>query len=131
MNGSTPQRIVAGALWLIAVLALTGIWIGLPARWWPVDGIGTALALASLGGGLGLWLDKPWGMRLARAVLWALLAAGCTTVTALAWVVAHLAGLYGPVGAGGALLMGTMAVLILPYLVALPALSLRLLRESA
>jgi hypothetical protein len=124
------RRSVAGGQAFLGALLLFGIWVALPARWWPIDVPGTALALGCLAAAFGLWCGTAWGVRVARVTLWAALAAGCVVCTALIWVVAHLFGLYGPVGAGGALLMGVMAALILPYLVLLPALSLRLLGES-
>jgi hypothetical protein len=65
---------------------------------------------------------------LSTAVNWIALIVGITLVTVLAWTAAHLVGLYGPVGGGGALLLGAVAVLVLPYLVGLPALLLFILR---
>ena len=46
--------------------------------------------------------------------------AGAATVTTLASTAGYLAGLYGPVGRGGALILGVVALLVLPYLVLLP-----------
>jgi hypothetical protein len=62
-------------------------------------------------------------------VLRAELLLGTLTATLLAAAAAQLAGSYGPVGAGGAILLVTIAVLVLPYLVVLPALQLSWLRE--
>jgi len=122
---SLPLRWLAASQLLLSALLLLGIWAALPARWWPIDVFGTALALMQSLAALGLLLSKPWGRRLARVMAWAALAAGATLVTALMMTLFHLAGLYGPVGAGGALLMGTMAALVAPYLVGLPVLQLR------
>ena len=130
MGTTWRRRSVAGTELATGLLMLVGVWVGLPARWWPVDVPFTLLGAGSVVAAVGLWRGAAWGVRATRVTLWALLVAGCTVCTTLAWVVAHLFGLYGPVGAGGALLMGTMAALLLPYLVVLPALSLRLLAES-
>ena len=51
-------------------------------------------------------------------------------MTALAFSIAHLSGQYGPIGKGGAMLMATIAVLVLPYLVGLPVLQLSWLRRG-
>jgi hypothetical protein len=130
MGEAGRLRWVAGTQAVLAVLITVGIWVALPARWWPVDVPATALALACAASTVGLVRRLAWGRRLAIATSWALLVAGSVTVTALCLTVAHLAGLYGPVGAGGALLMGTMAALLVPYLVVLPALQLAWLRSG-
>ena len=49
---------------------------------------------------------------------------GALLCTALAFTSAHISGLYGPVGMGGALLLGAVALLLVPYLVLVPALQL-------
>lgn len=120
-----PHVWVAVTHALVAALLATGIWAALPARWWPVDVFGTALAAVCLAGAAALLSRRPWGARVARVASWCLLVAGSATVTALALAVGHLWGMYGPVGSGGALLMGAVAALITPYLVGIPALQLR------
>jgi len=113
----------------LGLLLLGGIWIALPARWWPVDTVGSALAAAFTLGSLGLLLRKRWGRLLSLIACWLTLLGGMAAVTALCFTAAHLSGLYGPVGAGGALLMVSVAALLLPYLIALPVLQLFLLRK--
>ena len=114
---------------LLALLVLVGIWLGLPARWLWVDVPGTLLGLACAATAAALFARAPWALALARVVLWAELIAGTTLVTLLGTGIGQLAGAYGPVGSGGALLLGTIAALVLPYLVVFPALQLRSLRE--
>jgi hypothetical protein len=121
---------VAIAQLVAGVLTLAGIWIGLPARWWLVDVAGTVLALACLASAFGLLRARAWGRPLALAVSWATLVIGTATVSALCFALAHLAGAYGPVGAGGAILLGVIAALVLPYLVGLPLLQLSWLRRQ-
>jgi len=122
-------RVLAVVDLVVAVLVLAAIWGALPARWWPVDVLGTLLALVLGAGGVGLWLGTRWGTRLALAGGVTVLAAGLLLTTALAWTAAHVAGLYGPVGGGGAVLLFTIAALLLPYLVILPAAQIVLLRR--
>lgn len=105
----------------LALLLLFMIWYALPARWWPVDVVGTALALLLGVSGVGLVRGEPWARRVAIVAGWVALAIGASLVTALALTASHVAGLYGPVGQGGALILFTVALLVLPYLVALPA----------
>ena len=126
-----PRIAIAVAQGVIGLLLLLGIWLGLPARWWPVDVLGTALGAAALVAAALVALGKPFGLRWASYVVWAELALGTLTVTLLCTSMAQLAGSYGPVGSGGALLMGTILALILPYLVGLPALQLRWIRKAA
>ena len=126
MNKTTAIGCTQG---ILALLILGGIWLALPARWLWVDIPGTLLGLGSAAAAGALFSRAAWAGKLVRAVLWAELILGSTLVTLLGMSIAQLAGAYGPVGSGGALLMGTIAALILPYLVVFPVLQLRWLRE--
>jgi hypothetical protein len=59
--------------------------------------------------------------RIASAIT---LALGLLLLTALLVTAAWLGGVYGQVGRGGAILLGIVAGLVLPYLVLLPAFEL-------
>lgn len=120
---------IAASQLVLAVLILGGVWLGLPARWLWIDLPLTALALACAVVSGGLLMRAAWAARCLRMLLWAELACGTLIVTLLCLTIAQLAGSYGPVGAGGAVLMGTIALLILPYFVALPALLLAQVRK--
>lgn len=121
---------VAVAQLLVAALLLIGIWVALPARYAWVDGAGSGLAGLYAVSGVGLLLRRRWARALALFASWLALALGAAAVTALAFSIAHLVGQYGPVGQGGAMLMGTIAALIVPYLVGLPVLQLAWLRRA-
>jgi len=56
------------------------------------------------------------------------LALGLFLVSVLAVTASWLSGVYGPVGAGGAIILTLVAVLALPYLVVLPVVELVWLR---
>jgi hypothetical protein len=129
---SAPRRLLAIAVaqFVVGSLLLFGVWVLLPARWWPIDVPFTALALLQLASAGALIARRSWASRLSRVAGWAMLVAGAGLVSALALTVAHLTGMYGPVGQGGALLMGVIAALVLPYLVLLPALQLAWLRAQ-
>lgn len=133
MPKSPPPRTLAiiCAQLTVGGLLLFGIWVLLPARYLPVDALFTVIGGLQLASGATLLAGKLPGSRARRFALvagWATLVAGAGLVTALSFTVAHLMGMYGPVGQGGALLMGTIAALVLPYLVLLPALQLAWLR---
>jgi hypothetical protein len=131
LPGSTSGRKWVAAMQLVvALLLMIGIWVALPARYAVVDVLGTGVALLYAGAAAGLLSGARWGHSLARVVSYVALGLGALTVTLLAMSAAQLAGLYGPVGSGGALLLGTVALLVLPYLVALPAVQLALLRRG-
>ncbi len=131
-GAATPERRrVLGAVDLaLAALLLFMVWGALPARWWPVDTIGTLLALLLGAAGVGFVQGAPWARRVGIAAGAVTLGVGLVLVTALALTVSHVAGLYGPVGQGGALILFTVALLVLPYLVALPAAQLWVLARS-
>jgi hypothetical protein len=122
-------KLIAASQLLLAVLIAAGVWLALPARWLWVDLPLTALALGCALIGVGMFMRAPWAVRWARLLLWIELGCGTLIVSLLCLSIAQLAGSYGPVGAGGALLMGTIAALIVPYLVVLPALLLAATRK--
>jgi hypothetical protein len=129
----TARVSIAVAQAVIGVLLVGLIWLGLPARWWPVDVLGTALGIAALVAAAiaALGQRTSFSVRVVYTVLWAELVLGALAVSLLLASMSQLAGSYGPVGDGGALLMGTIIALILPYLIGLPALQLRLLKAYA
>ena len=129
-GSANGRRWVAAMQLVVATLLMIGIWFALPARYVVVDGLGTGVAVLYAVAAGGLLSGVQWGRLLARIASYVALALGCLAVTLLAMSAAHLAGLYGPVGSGGALLLGTVALLVLPYLVALPAVQLALLRRG-
>lgn len=118
---------MAGIDIVTSVLLLIAIWVALPARWWPVDVFGTLLAMLFAFAGVGLLTAQPWGERVARVVAAISLGSGSLLVLALAYTAGSISGLYGPVGAGGALILGAVAALALPYLVIFPAAQLYVL----
>jgi hypothetical protein len=129
MLRKNKERIVAFFELLVATLLIVGIWVALPARWWPVDLVGSLLAATLTMAAAGLLFNRRWGRLISIAVSWSSLAVGMATVTALAWTASYLAALYGPIGKGGALLLGETAALLIPYLIGLPLIQLVLLRD--
>lgn len=111
-----------------AVLVGLGVFVALPARWWPVDVGAAALIVVELAAAGGLLLRAPWGERAARVTAGFALAVGLFTVSLLAITASWLGGVYGPVGKGGAIVLALVAALALPYVVALPLVQLYWLR---
>ncbi|MAT23669.1 MAG: hypothetical protein CMN31_00055 [Sandaracinus sp.] len=126
-----PRRPVMGGLdVLLAVLLLLAVWLALPARWWPVDVGATALAMGFAAAGVGLLTGQGWAARVARVVATVALVAGVGLVTALVYTASSLAGLYGPVGTGGSIILTIVGLLLAPYLVVFPAAQLYFLLPS-
>ncbi|MEM9192289.1 MAG: hypothetical protein AAGF12_24155 [Myxococcota bacterium] len=122
MTAEIKRHPVMGGLdLLVGALILFGVWVLLPARWWPVDVVGTGLALALLASGFGLVRGEAWAPRVAFYTVAATTAFGAVAVTLLVYTASYLVGLYGPVGEGGALILIVVALLVLPYLVFIPA----------
>ncbi len=105
---------------LTGALVAAGVFAGLPARWWPVDAPAALLAALEVASGIALLVGVHWAPRLARAACAVALGLGLFTVTAAAVTASWLSGVYGPVGKGGAVILGLVAALVLPYAVALP-----------
>jgi hypothetical protein len=114
-----------GALNLASAGVVTiGVFGGLPDRYWPVDSAATALIVLLLASGIGLVLRTSWCARFARVAAAASLAVGLVLIGALAMSASYLAGIYGPIGRGGAIIFVLVLALAIPYLVAIPALEL-------
>lgn len=120
---SEPRDLRAlGAIDVVTgVLLALGDLVALPMRWWPVDALLLGLATLFVAGGAALLARKEWAPRLALAAGSAALVAGLGLATALTLSAAHIYGMYGPVGQGGAVLLAVVAALLVPYLVLLPA----------
>ena len=103
------------------VLIYVGVFEGLPSRYLPVDAAAAVLALFFALAGSGLLGEASWGPRIAWIASVVSLALGLLLVATLALTATFLSGVYGPVGRGGALILGLVAALALPYLVVLPA----------
>ena len=116
---------IFGAIDLVAALVVgLGVFVALPARWWVVD-VPAAIVVVLLGAaGVGLVGRFSWGERVARAASMVTLGLGLALVATLVVSASYLAGIYGPVGQGGALILVLVAALALPYLVALPTFQL-------
>jgi hypothetical protein len=106
------------------LLVAWGVFRCLPARWAPVDVGAAVVTLLELAAGTGLVGRSSWGAAMARTASVVALAAGLLVVTLLAGAASWLAGVYGPVGTGGAAILVLVAALVLPYLVVLPCLEL-------
>jgi hypothetical protein len=114
-----------------AALIVLGVFVGLPARWPPVDVPAIVLIAFKLVSGVSLIARARWAPRMATAGAALALALGLALVTGLALTASWLSGVYGPVGRGGALLLTFVAALALPYLVVLPVVQLVWLRAIA
>jgi hypothetical protein len=114
--------VVFGLIDLVtAALVVFGVFVALPLRWWPVDLAAGGVAAIELASAAGLLAGARWAARIAAAGAIVVLAVGLLLVTALALTASWLSGVYGAVGVGGAVILGLVAALALPYLVVLPA----------
>jgi hypothetical protein len=123
VNPSESPRIARAfgvANLIAAAVALFGVFVALPARWWPVDAGALVVGALLAASGVGLVAKKAWADRAARWAAAAVLAMGLAFVAILAVTASYLSGIYGPVGRGGAVILVLVAALALPYLVVLP-----------
>ncbi|MGD0527512.1 MAG: hypothetical protein ABSE49_20385, partial [Polyangiaceae bacterium] len=103
---SRRAALVLGIADLLTAAAVgLGVFVALPARWWPVDVAAAVLTALELGAGVGLLVRATWAERAARAASAVALALGLFLVTVLAVTASWLSGVYGPVGAGGAIIL--------------------------
>lgn len=102
-----------------ALLVLVATFMGLPTRWWPIDGAAVLVAIALAAAGVSQASGR--ASIVIRIACGLVLAVGLLFIAFLSISASHLAGVYGPIGEGGALLMLLVIALALPYLIALPA----------
>ena len=114
-----------------AVLVAGGVFGGLPARWAPVDVTAGLVTAASVVSGVLMVAKVRGAERIARVVSAAVLLLGLALVLLLAGTASYLSGIYGPVGKGGAMVLGVVALLAVPYLIVLPAAQLLYLGRPA
>jgi hypothetical protein len=114
-----------------AGLLTIGVFGGLPDRYWPVDSAAAALIGLLLASGIGLVLRTSWCARCAKVTAAASLAVGLVLIGALAISASYLAGIYGPIGRGGAIIFVLVLALAVPYLVAIPVAELVWLGRAA
>jgi hypothetical protein len=120
-NWPTRSRNVFGALDLIAAANVAiGVFLGLPARWLPVDVCAGLIVLLLAGAGVGLLRDASWSESLARIASRVVLALALLFFALVCTSISYLYGIYGAVGRGGATLFILIAALAIPYLFALP-----------
>jgi hypothetical protein len=128
---SRRAALVFGIVDLVtAAVIVIGVFVGLPSRWAPVDATAIVLTGADVAAGIGLLAGKSWAPRVARAASALALALGLALITVLAVTASWLSGVYGPVGAGGAVVLVLVAALALPYLVVMPVVQLVWLRGA-
>lgn len=105
----------------VAVLAYGGIFRGLPSRWLPVDLAGIVIIALMGASGVALVFNRRGALPLARIASLIVLAIGMLLFAALVLTASWLAGVYGPIGRGGAAIFALVSAMVLPYAIVLPA----------
>ena len=105
----------------VALLAYFGIFRGLPSRWLPVDLAGVVVIAFMAASGVALLLNRRGAALLTRIASIVVLAIGMILFAALVLTASWLAGVYGPIGRGGAAIFGLVAAMVLPSTIVLPA----------
>jgi hypothetical protein len=130
MDRERAPEVVFGTLNLVSAAVLgVGVFLGLPDRYWPVDGGAALLILLLASGGAGLLARTGWGHLVAEIACGVTLGLGLFFILLLSLSASYLAGVYGPVGRGGAVIFILVLALAVPYLVALPGAELLWLRR--
>jgi hypothetical protein len=105
----------------LAVLAYGGIFRGLPSRWLPVDLAGVIVIALMGASGVALVANRRGAIPLARVASFVVLGIGMLLFATLVLTASWLAGVYGPVGRGGAAIFALVSAMVLPYTIVLPA----------
>ncbi len=108
----------------VAVFVVVGVFRFLPTRWWVVDTGAVIVGLLLGSSGLTLLAKAKIAEPLTRIASALVLAIGLALFTAIVATAGWIGGVYGQVGASGAIIFGLVAALVLPYVVVLPAVEL-------
>lgn len=115
-------RIAFGVINLgVAALVAWCVFRGLPTRWWVADTGGAIVTALMAASGAALLANHRLAEKVTRVAAGVVLAHGLALFAALALTASWLYGVYGPVGKGGAALFVLVTLLVVPYLVVLPA----------
>jgi hypothetical protein len=109
---------------LIGVIVAACIFRLLPSRWWVVDGGAVIVSGLLVASGGALLKNARMAPRLTRYASIIVLLLGLAVFAALVLTASWIQGVYGPVGRGGAIIFALVALMVLPYLVVLPAVEL-------
>jgi hypothetical protein len=97
------------------------VFSGLPTRWWVVDSGGAVIVALMAASGVLLLANHRLAEPVTRVAAALVLALGLVLFAVLALTASWLHGVYGPVGKGGSAIFVLIALLVLPYIVVLPA----------
>lgn len=106
---------------VVSLAVLGGVFKLLPTRWWVVDGGALIIGGLFLVSGYTLLAKMPPAEKVTRWAALVVLVLGIALTTVLFATAGWISGVYGSVGAGGAVIFSLVAALALPYLVVLPA----------
>ena len=122
MTVKRGPRIAFGSINLgVAALVAWCVFRGLPTRWWVADTGGAIVIMLMALSGSALIANHRLAEKVTRIAAGVVLALGLAVFAALALTASWLYGVYGPVGKGGAALFALVSLLVLPYLIVLPA----------
>jgi len=108
----------------VATFVVMGVFRFLPTRWWVVDAGAIVIGLLLGSSGLTLLAKAPIAEPLTRVAAGVVLVLGLAVFTAIVTTAGWIGGVYGQVGASGAIVFGLVGALVLPYVVVLPAVEL-------
>lgn len=106
---------------VVALAFLGGVFKLLPTRWWVVDGGCLVMALLFGASGVTLLRSMAPAEKITRLAAIVVLVMGMALTTALFGTAGWISGVYGSVGAGGAIIFALVGAMVLPYVIVLPA----------
>ena len=125
-------RIAFGVLNALTALVLfLGVFVVVEPRFWALDVPAFVIAALELVSAVALLAKRRWALRALALAAWVSFVLGLLVVSLVVLSMAFLRGIHGDYGVAALAVSGLIVLLLLPYVVALPALQLLWLKRHA
>jgi protein-S-isoprenylcysteine O-methyltransferase Ste14 len=113
-----------------ATVLIVGVFGVIQPRYWALDVPAFVIASASLSSSVALLTNRSWARRALAVAAWVSFVLGLLVVSLVVLSMAFLRGIHGDYGVAALAVSGLIVLLLVPYLLVLPALELLWLKRG-